>query len=90
MGTDPLDEGIKEREALVRKHGIPLPLFRAFLRTFGKKYRGKFSKFRAKFARYRRLVDPEECWMCDRRDETVRERKSLGVICCDECAKDLA
>jgi len=86
MGTDPLDE---DRKALVRKHGIPLPLFRAFLRVFGKKYRGRFSKYREKFGRYRHLADPEVCWMCDQRDETVRERQSLGVICCDECAKDL-
>lgn len=56
MGRDPLDE---EQRALVRKHGIPFPAFRAFLRVFAKRYRGKFSKYREKF-RYRRPLSPDE------------------------------
>ena len=47
-----------KRFYFVRKHGIPVPVFRAFLRVFAEKYRGKFRKERGKVEKYRKPVDP--------------------------------
>jgi len=48
-----------KREALIRKHGIPLPLFEAFLRALEKKYRGKVWKYREKMDKTRKPVVPD-------------------------------
>ena len=48
-----------ERFYFVRKHGIPIPIFQAFLRVFAEKYRGKFRKDRGKIEKYRKPVDPD-------------------------------
>jgi len=56
------DEETKSRDRFffVRKHGIPIPVFRAFLRVFAEKYRGKFRKERGKVEKYRKPIDPDD------------------------------
>jgi len=56
IDSEETDSG--DRFYFVRKHGIPIPVFRAFLRVFAEKYRGKFRKERGKLNKFRKPVDP--------------------------------
>ena len=59
---DDTEEADKDRLFFVRKHGIPIPIFREFLRVFAERYRGKFRKDRERVEKYRKSVasDPDD------------------------------
>ena len=49
----------EDRFYFVRKHNIPIPVFRAFLQVFAEKYRGKFRKERGRVEKFHKPVDSD-------------------------------
>ena len=57
--NDDTEEADEDRLFFVRKHGIPIPVFREFLRVFAERYRGKFRSDRERVKKYRKPVAPD-------------------------------